>query len=79
MQCFPRNHEQFGNMRVSCVQCYKSGKVLVSKCAESRLLSGLPKKKQHKKEITLARNSDTFPCLQIFIYAAMFFWKIHDN
>jgi len=66
-------------MRVSCLQCYKSGKVLVSKCAESRLLSGLPKKKKKKKkkkdEITLARNSDTFPCLQIFIYAAMFFFE----
>ena len=37
-------------MRVSCLQCYKSGKVLVSKCAESRLLSGLPKKKQQKKK-----------------------------
>ena len=29
--------------------------------------------KKKEEEIAFARNNDTFPCLQIFIYAAMFF------
>ena len=59
-------------MRVSCLQCYKSGKVLVSKCAESRLLSGLPK----KKEITSARLKRYVPMpANIYLRRHVFFGK----